>query len=623
MLVPISAYPVVKQRSWNWFWLQVSTYVKLKNTVALDKTSLANLEGKFPALVKKHAFTRSNITYDEFIRKGGKLDFHLQPFTSVHLYSAAMGTASRLTTLGNIKYVYLFSIIAFFIIALACVNFMNLSTAQSAQRAREVGIRKVLGSLKGSLIKQFLAESLLLSFMSVLIALAGVLVLLRPFNLMTGKTLDMGLLVSGYNWIIILGLTVMTGLLAGSYPAFYLTSFNPVAVLKDLKWSGSELGALFIRNGMVVFQFSVSTALIICTIIIYEQLRYTQTRDLGLNKENVLFIANANRLGNSVDAFREELINMPEVLGASVSSSIPSRGNFGDVYVPEASYEGEQLTKELGLSSFIVDDDFIPTLQIEVLEGRNFSKEFMDSASVILNETAVKQAGWTEPVGKFLQYPGNRQRFKVIGVAKDFNIESLQNLVAPFALFHSTSKTYNLGNAYVLIRLKPEGLHDQVKKVETTWKTFAPNTPFDYGFLDGEFEALYRSEQRMGRIFSLFTFLSIFVACLGLFGLAAYTAERRTKEIGIRKVLGASVQNIVTMLSKDFIRLVLIATIVAFPLAWWSMNNWLKTFAYRVDMSWWMFALAGAMAIFIALLTVSFQALRASVANPVRSLRME
>ena len=279
--------------------------------------------------------------------------------------------------------------------------------------------------------------------------------------------------------------------------------------------------------------------------------------------------------------------------------------------------------KEIGLSSFMVDDDFIPTLKMQVLKGRNFSREFSDSASVILNETAAKQIGWKDPVGKYLDYPGNDQRFKVIAVVKDFNVASLRETVEPFALFHSSSGTYGLSTSYISIRFRAGNMNDYLQELESKWKSFAPATPFDYSFLDNVIDALYRSEQRMGAVFGIFTSLSIFVACLGLFGLSVYTAERRTKEIGVRKVLGASVQSVVALLSKDFLNLVLISTVIAFPVAWWAMNKWLDNFVYRISMAWWMFVAAGLGALFIALVTVSFQAIKAALANPVKSLRTE
>ncbi|HKG69254.1 MAG TPA: FtsX-like permease family protein, partial [Segetibacter sp.] len=526
--------------------------------------------------------------------------------------------------LGDIKYIYIFSVIAFFIIILACVNFMNLSTAQSAKRSKEVGIRKVLGSVKGQLVGQFLTEALLLSFISTILAIVLVAVLLKPFNLIAGKELQLESLFENNNLLLVIALTLFTGLLAGSYPAFYLTSFKPVEVLKGLKQFRSNFGTLLIRNGLVIFQFTVSTCLIVCTIIVFKQLRFTRTQSVGFNKENIVVIANNNRLGKSEEAFRQELTKLPSVISASVSTNAPTNGSFTDFYVPEQSGTTEQVAKDIALSSFMTDDNFIETLQIELVKGRKFSQDFSDSLSVILNETAVKQIGWKEPLGKYITYPGGKkEKYKVVGVVKDFNVQSFHAAVSPFALFHASSKSYDIGTSYVLARVKPGNISETLKALENKWKTFLPNTPFDCTFLDSSFDAFYRSEERMGTVFGIFTMLSIFVACLGLFGLAAYTAERRTKEIGVRKVLGASVQNLVTLLSKDLVKLVIIASVIAFPIAGYAMNKWLQDFVYKTNISWWIFAVGGFAAIAIALLTVGFHARKAAIANPVKSLRTE
>jgi putative ABC transport system permease protein len=624
MLAPITAYAEVKKRSWNWFWLQVNTYVKLKDNIAVDKGSIVKLEAKFPVMVKEHAFNKDyGQSFDEFVKKGGKLEYSLMPFTSVHLYANPMNVPARLTTLSDIKYVYIFSAIAFFIIVLACVNFMNLSTAQSATRAKEIGVRKVLGSAKLQLVKQFLTEAILYSFIATIIALVLVLLLIKPFNQVAGTALEFNFIFYWKTLLFIAALCLLTGLLAGIYPAFYLTSFNPITVLKGLTLFKNNIGNLFIRNGLVVFQFTVSIALIICTIIVFQQLKYTQNKDLGLNKENVVVIANTKRLGSNEETFRQEITKQNGIVNASISSSIPTKNNFGDGYVPEPTETDKPLMKDIGLSSFMVDENFIPTLKMHVLQGRNFSKEFSDSASVILNETAAKMIGWKIAVGKYLSYPGNDQRFKVIGVVKDFNIASLRETVEPFALFHTSSQTYNLNTSYISVRLQAGNISNYLQQLENKWKNFAPNTPFDYSFLDNDFDALYRSEQRMGTVFGIFTFLSIFVACLGLFGLSVFTAERRKKEIGVRKVLGASVQSVVALLSKDFLKLVLLSAVIAFPVAWFSMNEWLEDFAYRISIGWSVFIIAGFVALLIALLTISFQAIKAAIANPVKSLRTE
>jgi putative ABC transport system permease protein len=628
LLIPTAACPPVQHFSWSWVWLQMNTYILLDKNFSTDSKSIKNLENKFPAMVKTqaaNAFRRIGQPFDEFIKKGGKWDVHLQSLKRVHLYSADI-SSPFLSTLGDIKYIYIFSAIALFIILLACVNFMNLSTAQSTLRAKEVGIRKVLGSLRGQLVKQFLTEAMLYSFISSAIALILVALLLPLFNSVAGKTLSFNAVFHSGIWLFILLLTVVTGLFAGSYPAFYLTSFNPTAVLKGgvFKKSWSNI---FIRNGLVVFQFTVSVALIICTIIVFQQLQFTQTKDIGLKKDNVIILPNGAKMENNTEeTFRQEIAIIPGITHASISTSIPTRQVFDDSYVPDITGVEEPLAKDIVLSSFMVDEEFIPALQIKLLKGRNFSKYFNDSTSVIVNETAVKQIGWRDPLDKYITYPGNRnQHFKIIGVVKDFDVASLRagDTIVPFALFHSSSKTYQIGTSYIIASVQSGNIKRVLNQLEGKWKSFAPSVPFEYSFLDKNFEALYNSEQRMGDVFGIFTCLSIIVACLGLFGLSVYTAERRTREIGIRKVLGATVQSIVSMISKEFVKLVFVAAIVAFPLAWWAMNKWLQNFAYRVTIEWWVFIGAGILACTIALLTISFQSIKAASANPVKSLRTE
>jgi putative ABC transport system permease protein len=465
---------------------------------------------------------------------------------------------------------------------------------------------------------------LLYSSISTVFALLVVAICLPLFNAVAGKALHFNSLFQSGIWLFILLLTILTGLLAGSYPAFYLTSFKPVAVLKGGVFKKS-FASQYIRNGLVVFQFTISIALIICTIILFQQLQFSQTKDLGLKKENVIIIPNAEKISaKDEETLRQELLSVPGVLNASISSSLPTMKSFGDTYIPDPSDTREKLVKDIMLNSFLVDEQFIPSLKIQMAQGRNFSKEFNDSTSVIVNETAVAQIGWKHPLGQFITYPGNNdQRFKVIGVVKDFDAESIRNSTSPFALFHFSSKTYNTGATYLVIRVDPQRTKFLLSQFEDKWKSFTSSVPFEYSFLDKSFEAMYNGEKRMGTVFGIFTALSIFVACLGLFGLSVYTADRRKKEIGVRKVLGASVQSVVALLSKEFVRLVLISAIIAFPLAWWSMNQWLQDFAYRIHIEWWVFALAIVLALFIAILTIGAQAIRAAVANPVQSLRTE
>jgi putative ABC transport system permease protein len=599
-------------------------YVKLKPNLPTDKAGIQKIESKFPAVVRVQAangFKQIGKPFDEFVKSGGKWDFHLLPLTDVHLRSGIINMP-WLSHISNIKYIYIFGSIALFIILLACVNFMNLSTARASSRMKEVGIRKVSGSTKAQLIKQFLSEAILYSFISSVVAVILVLLFLKGFSLIIDEPVNFQTAFTPAIWISLIVLTISIGLLAGSYPAFYLTSFKPVLVLKgkNLFYPGKK--TLFLRNGLVVFQFFISMLMIIGTIVVLKQLYFFRNTGLGFNKENVVVISRSNRLASAEETFKQSIKQMPGVLNASITTSIPSGGSFGDNYQPED--EGNKKSAELELNSFMVDDAFIPTLNIEVLKGRNFSREFNDSASVILNEEAVQQIGWKNPVGKWLEYPGgNNTRFLVIGVVKNFNVQSLQNPITPFALFHPSSKSYGWGETNIVTRIKGGNTSSTIQQLETQWKTFTNTEPFDYNFLDEAFDAQYRSEQRLGSIFSIFAALSIFIACLGLFGLSAFMAEKRTKEIGVRKVLGASVYNLASLLSKDFLQLVLIASVIAFPVAWYVMNKWLQDFAYRIDISWWVFIMAGLVAAVIALLTVSFHAIRAAIANPVKSLRTE
>lgn len=624
-LTPIADFPAVKRFSWSWVWRQMITYVKLKPTIPTDKGSLKSLEAKFPAMLKIQAapgFARLGKPFEEFIKNGGKFDLHLLPLTKGHLYSGEIGMP-WLYHVSNIKYVYIFSCIACFIIILASVNFMNLSTAKSGKRAKEVGIRKVSGSTRAQLIRQFLAEAFLYCLVSAVLAFLLALVLIKPFSLMAGEGLDTASLFSGIYILSFAALIILVTLLAGIYPAFYLTSFSPISVLKGTLFASSGKSALYLRNSLVVFQFCVSTILIICTFIVFRQLNYFKTADMGINKDNVMVISNSNRLGQSEESFRQEISQIPGISTASISTSLPTGFLFGDSYQPIAT-AGEKIPTDLTLTSFIVDEYFVPTLQLHMLKGRNFSKEFTDTGSVILNEEAIKQIGWKNPLGRYLRYPGGRNElYKVIGIVRDFNVESLRAPIVPFALFHTSSKSYDLGTTLMLVRMRPGQTQETVSAIEKTWKSFGPGKPFDYNFLDARFDSQYRAEQRMGKIFSVFTVFSIFIACLGLFGLSAYIAERRIKEIGIRKVLGASSYGLVKMLSMDFLKLTLIASLIAFPVAWWSMHQWLEDFPYRIQIGWTVFLAGGMVTLLIAMLTISFQAIKASNANPVKSLRAE
>ena len=619
--------PPVKRFSWSWVWLQMGTYIKLREHVPTSPADMARLQAHFPQMIKVQAasaFKRIDEPLDEMAKKGDKYEVLLQPLADVHLFSKDIGT--RYFVQGDIKYVYIFSAIALFIILLACVNFMNLATAQSAKRAKEVGIRKVLGSERRQLIRQFLVEALMYTLFAALVAVVIVVVTLPGFNQLASKSLSLLALLQWKAWAGLLLLIVLTALFAGSYPAFFLTAFKPVSVLKgkaDFKTSKTGFST---RNVLVVFQFAVSAMLIICTIVVYKQLLFNQSKDLGYNKENVLVVNDAERLGKNEESFRNAVLALPEITNATISTNLPaSEKYFDDDYTPETTGDNvARPDKNLSIASYIVDESFVPTLKLQVISGRNFSKSFNDSASVILNETAARRAGWKNPIGKYLIYPGgNNTKFQVVGIVKDFNAASLHDDMMPWALFYTTSKTYTMPTSFVSVRLKPGDYSKALNKIQAIWKTFIPDNPFEYSFLDRQYDALYKTDQTIGKVFTVFTFLSITVACLGLLGLAMYTAERRTKEIGIRKVLGASVQNVVGMLSKDFLKLVLIASVIAFPVAWYAMNNWLQDFAYKTEISWWVFALSTGIVTAIALITIGFQSVKAAMGNPIESLRSE
>ncbi|WP_162996351.1 ABC transporter permease [Mucilaginibacter celer] len=621
------AMPVIKHFSWSWVWLQTGTFIKLKPKVPNTPADIQKLVARFPAMVRVQAataFRRIGTPFDEYLKKGNKYEVLLQPIADMHFYSAQIG--NRYFVASDIKYLYIFSAIALFIILLACVNFMNLATAQSAKRAREIGIRKVLGSARRQLVWQFLTEALVCTIVASIIALIIVIIALPGFNQLASRSISISELYDLRICFGLLLLILLTALFAGSYPAFFLTSFKPVIVLKGKADAIISQTGFSTRNVLVVFQFAVSAAMIICTIVVYRQLQYNRSKDLGYNKENVLVIGDAEWLLNNEENFRQEVLKLPEVANATISTNLPaSEKYFEDEYKPEMDGENPgSPEKRLDLSSYMVDEAFVPTLKLRIIAGRNFSKAFNDSTSVILNASAAKLTGWKNPIGKHLVYPGGyNKRFEVIGIVKDFNALSLHDQITPWALFYTKSGNYITRTSYIAVRLRPGDYSKGIAKIQSVWKSFLPEYPFDYNFLDQQYNELYKTDQTMGKVFSVFTLLSVIVACMGLFGLAMHTAERRTKEIGIRKVLGASTTNVIVMLSKDFLKLVVIASLIAIPIAWYAMQNWLQDFAYRTDINWWIFALSTTLVAFIALTTISFQSFRTATANPVKSLRNE
>ena len=624
MLLPVDNFESVKYFDWSWVWLNMATYVKLTEEAASNTNAIAHLESQFPALLKTHAagaFERIGQPYEEFLEKGNKWDLHLQPLVDIHLHSGEI--ESGITEQNSIQNIYIFGLIAFFIIVLACVNFINLATAQSSKRSKEIGIRKVLGSFRSQLIKQFLSEATFYTLISTVLSIILVWLLLPYFNQLSGKSLTFQSIFQDGIWLFIIGLGIVTALLSGTYPAFYLTSFKPVNILKGIHGRFSKKDS-FIRNGLVIFQFSVAIIMVIATITVYLQLRYTQNRDLGYDQENLIVLQNAGKLGPSQETFRQELEGLLEVKSATISSGMLTKGSFGDFYVPETFTENESIAKDIALQSYQVDEYFIPTMDLKLREGRGFDEKFNDSLSVIINESAAKQIGWENPLGSMIRYPGgNMESYKVIGVLKDFNLESLHSHIPPFALFSNASKSYDTGVSYLTLKIDAKNTNEIIETVQRKWENYQPNTPFEYSFLDDDLNAAYISDQRQASLFGVFSFLTIFIACLGLLGLIAFTAEQKTKEIGIRKVLGASVSEIVKLLAIDFVRVIVLALLIASPFAWYFMNKWLQDFAYKIDLPWWVFIFSGALALGIALITMGFKAISAARANPVKSLRTE
>jgi len=609
----------MKNVEYNWGQLtshNFYTYIRLKKG-----TDPKAFEKNFDQYIDKYVLPEAkqfmNInSMEEFKKAGNSLVYSLMPLTDIHLHS---NRSFELSPSGNIQYVYIFSAVALFILMIACINFMNLTTARSANRAREVGIRKVLGTEKGQLVKQFLFESTVMVIMALLIAIPVVWLVLPLFNDMSAKSMTAGSLFSPYILPLLIALPFVVGLMAGSYPAFFLSAFRPIEVLKGKLNLGAKSGIL--RSVLVVFQFMMSIVFIIGTIVVYRQLHYIQTRNLGFNKDQVLIVNGVGALNNNMVPFKNDVLQLPGVSSGTLSGYLP----VTDSYRSDNTWSTEAvMTTKTGfdMQNWVIDYDYIRTMGMQIIKGRNFSRDFGgDSSAIIINETTAKIIGYKDPIGKQLfravDQQGHVGAFTIIGVVKNFNFETLHHDVGPLSFELGT------GGGLASFKVGTANVNQLIAQVQSKWKSLASGLPFRYRFLDESFDEMYRSEQRVGKIALVFSVLAIFIACLGLFGLATFIAEQRTKEIGIRKVLGASVQGIVQMLSKDFMKLVAISFVIAAPLAWYFMNKWLQDFAYRVSISWWIFVAAGLAALLIALLTVSFQAIRAAISNPVKSLRTE
>jgi putative ABC transport system permease protein len=604
----------------SWLSNNLHTYIVLKPGRSGDPADPATFAKNFDAVIEKYVGPQVQqvvgSSMAEFRKGGNTLNYWLIPLTDIHLHSKQQ---FELLPNGDIQYVYIFSALALFILLIACINFMNLATARSSNRAKEVGVRKVMGSERQQLVGQFMTESILTTVMAMLLASMLVVVALPGFNGIAAKELSIQQLVSPYYLPFLVALPIVVGLLAGSYPAFFLSSFKPIAVLKGKMNVGFRSSGL--RSGLVVFQFAMSIVLIVGTIIVYRQITFIQTKNVGFNRSQVVTINDVYALGKQAETFRQEVLRLPGVVSGSISGCLPTPSNRSDnSFWPEGQAD---MNKGINMQKWGVDYDYLETLGMKLVQGRNFSHNFgSDSSGIILNEAAVKVLGYKYPIGKrifeFTDAQGKvRKTFTIIGVVKNFHFESLRRNIGALSMILSPN------SGMVSFRISRVNLPVLIKHIEAKWKEVAPGQPFSYQFMDDSFDSMYRAEQRVGTITLTFAGLAILIACLGLFGLSAFMAEQRTKEIGVRKVLGASVTSIVALLSKDFLKLVLVSILIASPLAWYAMSQWLADFAYKIDIEWWMFAGAGLLAVGIAQLTVSFQSVKAALMNPVKSLRSE
>ncbi|MCK8492685.1 ABC transporter permease [Spirosoma sp. RP8] len=585
----------VQAQDWMKTWGNNSfrTYVRLK-----PHTTVAQAEAAMSTIYPRHAgknFATGRPT--------------LQPLTDLHLYSDYKNGKS---VGGRIEYVRVFALVALFILLIACVNFMNLATARSATRAKEVGVRKVVGALRSSLAGQFLSESVLTSLLAATLSLGFVWLALPSFNTVSGTTLTLDL-TDPILWLIVLGLTIITGVLSGSYPALFLSSLQPIKILKGRLQVGT--GPALFRRALVVFQFSLSVFLIVGMMAVSKQMNYLRTKNLGLDRENVLYwpIEGFSET-KQYEAFQREVVRLPSIASATTAGSLPIdiQGSSGDLQWP-----GKDPRQDNQVFAMFVGSDFARTMNIKLADGRDFQASSpADSSNYIINEATARLMHMKDPVGKEVQFWMGKGR--IVGVLKDFHMQSLHETIKPIILCFNY-----LNTSYLLVKTRPGQTQQAIADLEKLSKGYNPNYPFNFHFLDEEYEKLYRAEQQVHTLINYFGVLAILISCLGLFGLAAFTAEQRRKEIGVRKVLGASVTNIVGLLSQDFLKLVLIALVLASPLAWWALSKWLDTFAYQTELTWWLFGVAGALAIVIAFLTVSYQSIKAALVNPVTSLKAE
>ncbi|HVX25119.1 MAG TPA: ABC transporter permease [Parafilimonas sp.] len=585
----------------NWGGFGFYTYVLLKphvNAAAFQK-KLAPVYDKYLAPI----FAQFNI----------KMRFGLQPITSIHLHSDATNEPEDL---GSMSYIYIFSAVAFFMLLIACINYMNLTTARSARRAKEIGIRKVTGSTKSQLVLQFLVESTLTAVVALLLSIGFIALLLPTFNSISGKSILFATLFQPDTLLTLLAIIVFVGFVGGSYPAFYLSKFNPVNVLKGNLSKGSSNVTL--RRALVVVQFSISMIMLICTWVVYAQLKYVRSKDLGFNKEQVLTItANSDKdVSSNIRAFKNDVRDNPHVLAVSTSQGVPGSGISFNLF----TIETKNGHTDKGVDCYGVDEDYFKTLGMKIVQGRAFSGLPDTLRSIIVNENMVKEYGWgNNAIGKRVRFPGDTSNFylEVVGVVKDFNQKSLYNPITPLILF------YRPNSNMIELKLDANNINTTIASVEQSWKKYFADLPFAYTFLDQDFNSQYAADQKRGKIFTAFSILTIIITCLGLLGLIAFTTQQRQKEISIRKVMGAKVSQIIPLVTRNFVALVGLSCLIAFPVAWYFMSKWLEIFPYNTGLKITPFILSALIVLALTLLTVIFHTVRAAVAKPVKALRAE
>ncbi len=604
ILVSFSSFDI--SRSANWWDYEIATYFLLK-----ENSNYKALEAKLPEMQKKFLGLDGD-SFEKWISKGNKWRFYLQPLTKIHLTTDADGNTVENN---NMFYVYIFSIVAIFILILACVNFTNLTSAKASLRFKESGIRRTVGSGRGSIILQFILESIIITFFAAILGLFIVEISIHWFNQLTDKNLKMEYFSIWYNIPLLLGFIIIIGFLAGIFPAFQMSAYKTIDLLKEKK---NKAVAIFgLREALIVFQFFISISLIVSTIIVYKQLNFVQNKNLGFDKENVIVVQRANEIQQRLKIYKEDILSDPHIISCSVSNTAPGYG-----YGTRACFvDGFEKNKLTSLCMNNSDFDFPTTYKMEILEGRTFSNEFAtDSSGILINECAVKLFNWKGPIGKKI-YFNDREVYRVIGVVKDYHYESLQKEIRPACIVSFNKFNYYPG--IISVRVSNKDLPKTIEFLRLTWDKYSYGVPFEYSFLDADYGKLYDKEKRISKTLTIFSILAIFIACLGLLGLASFMAERKTKEIGIRRIHGAHSAQIFIMLAINFNKWIGVACILAWPAAWYVMHSWLQNFAYKTGLSLWVFAVAGLVAFVIALITVSWQSWRAANRNPVEALRYE